>query len=325
MKRLMAIWVLLIALPLGAREISPQRRDTALKTVAACINARVQSKACKNEKAAEDILIQIYRDGDKSVLPTLLRIGYLAQLYQEQVVADTDSFLSALAVTPKEPRGWVIDNMVGGVFGLNNRQRYDAIHAALKHVPLLSPNRSLADECLRKLEKTNASLFLEYFPPGALTSRSGQFKRHWYSSEMYGLAEKPLWPAANQSIIYRFTWLRSFKTPIAVCLTVLPDGTGLLRFKTLSADDGSVYADAREIPADKVATVVRLIDVAEFWKMPTEGGSRGLEGGEWILEGNRSGEYHIVTRWSAEKTALGRATLALIDLADHRPPPEQVY
>jgi hypothetical protein len=255
----------------------------------------------------------------------LLDVGYLAQFYQEQIVADTDGFLAGLAATPKQSQEWAINNMVGGVFGLNNKERYDAIYTALARVPPSSANRSLADECLRRLETANASLFLNYFPASAFTSRSAQFKRHAYSSAMYGLAEKPLWPATNQSTVYRFTWLRAFNVPIAVTLAVLPDGTGQLRFKTLSARDGSVYSDAREIPAEKVTSVINRIEVAEFWKMPTEGEPSGLDGAEWIIEGNRNGEYHIVTRWSAEETALGLAALALIDLSGHRPPKEQIY
>jgi hypothetical protein len=43
------------------------------------------------------------------------------------------------------------------------------------------------------------------------------------------------------------------------------------------------------------------LESAEFWTMPTQEQDFGGDGSEWIIEGVKNGEYHVVARWTPKE------------------------
>lgn len=121
--------------------------------------------------------------------------------------------------------------------------------------------------------------------------------------------------AANES--YRFLWLRTFHQPIAVRLarkthgatiiTKILDGQGGFAFGALVQNAERQLADA------EVAETYRLINAARFWSLPTRNDRGGLDGAEWILEGQRDGRHHVVVRWSPRRESDDGAFRALCE------------
>jgi len=269
--------------------------------------------------------MESYRQGDKSVLPALLRVGYLGGFYGESVASDPEGFLTELVMEPESLQESVAQSMAGGMFGLP-RSRFDAIRTALTRIPEQSASHGEAQRCLKILDAANAALLANYFPPHTFSGAAAEFTERWYARELYALAERPLWPAPVNDVVYRFTWLRSFNEPVAVTLTSLADGSGQLRLRVTDHSRQHLTVDRTiAVTAEQVATVAEIIDQAQFWRMPTQQPDHGLDGSEWILEGTKSGNYHIVTRWCAGKTPFGKAAFNLISLSGYELTADKIY
>ncbi len=304
------------------------KRDKAFQRVNACIRRNeVSSRECKNLNQNIAILVDVYRAGDKSVLPTLFRFTYLTDFYDEALLSDPDGFLTAMSQLSTKDQQAVAAGVAGGMFRLRTRERFDDIKLVLAKIPDSSPTKNAAQACLKTLEENNAALFLNYFPPKTFTSRAADFQIYWYSRDMYQLGDKPLWPPAAQSeTTYRFTYLGAFTGPQGVTLTVLPEGTGHISMAMIrqSGDQTNVEHDA-VVSQEQVSAFLKRLDQSRFWDMPTEAQQRGLDGAEWILEGTHDGKYHIVVRWcpnlyehSSQDEAFAQAARFLLELAGQK-------
>jgi hypothetical protein len=72
----------------------------------------------------------------------------------------------------------------------------------------------------------------------------------------------------------------------------------------------------------------QLLDMAEFWTAPTEeeNGTVGCDGAQWIMEGAKGGQYHVVDRWSPDEGPYRKAALFLaINLGGLNPRSNDVY
>lgn len=305
------------------------KRDKALKGIQACLRRNeVSSRECKHLNQDVETLVEVYRSGDKSVLPTLFRFTYLTEFYDEALLSDPDGFLTAMThLSPKEKQA-VAAGIAGGMtFQLRGVDRFNAIRQLLAKVPETSPTKAVAEVSLKIVETKNAALFVNYFPPGTFTSRSGNFQVAWYSSDMYQLGEKPLWPpSAENDNTFRFTYLGAFTGPKAVIMTVLPDGSGKVKMAIVREPPEQVKGDQLStVPEVRVSDFLKHLDRAHFWEMPTESQHRGFDGAEWILEGVHDGKYHIVVRWcpnlyehSPEEAAFAEAARFLFQLAGYK-------
>lgn len=168
-----------------------------------------------------------------------------------------------------------------------------------------------------------------YFPPVALEPdpRGDNFKADWYSKFLAAMQEPSLLAGSqkpkNQS--YRFLWLRSFHHPISIRLDVTENGTGLLTTKITSGHGGYepgrlITNRTRKLAPEQTRWVLERIEELKFWSLPTNPPADpnvvGVDGAEWIFEGVKNGQYHVVDRWSPEKGevhALG--IMMLIDVA----------
>jgi len=167
----------------------------------------------------------------------------------------------------------------------------------------------------------------QYFPKGvfgdsAYPGQMKNFKAKSYSASLRAMHEPSLLEGSKDAslIAYRFLWLRSFHSPIAIRLTIRSDGTGSLVGKVTRGGGHSV-----EIPTDKVQRFQDLLQKTTFWTLPTEGPIGGLDGAEWILEGVRSGDYHVVERWSPKKDDYASLCLYLLQLSKIHVEAREVY
>lgn len=309
------------------------KRDKALRGIQACLRRNeVSSRQCKHLNQDVQTLVEVYRGGDKSVLPTLFRFTYLTDFYDEALLSDPDGFLTAMSHLSEKEQQAVAVGIAGGVagatFGLSDVDRFTAIRKLLANVPEASPTKAVADVSLKVVEAQNASLFVKYFPPGTFTSRAADFQVAWYSSDLYQLGEKPLWPPSSENgRTFRFTHIGAFTGPKAVTLTVLPDGSGTVKMTMVHQSPEQAKSEqlAAAVPADRVSDFLKHLDRAHFWEMPAESQHRGFDGAEWIMEGVQDGRYHIAVRWcpnlyehSQDDAAFAEAARFLFQLAGHK-------
>lgn len=126
-------------------------------------------------------------------------------------------------------------------------------------------------------------------------------------------------------MLYRFMWLRSFHDPVAVTLIAMPDGSGQLRLRVADQLRRLTVDSTQSVAPEQVASLFALVDQSEYWQMPTQIPTRGLDGSEWILEAVKNGNYHIVDRWCAGKTAFGKAAFTMVLLSRYKLSDGEVY
>src|SRR5690242_347734 len=147
-----------------------KKRDKALEGIQACLRRNeVSSRECKHLNQDVGTLVEVYRGGDKSVLPTLFRFTYLTDFYDEALLSDPEGFLTAMSDLSQKEQQDVAVGIAGGVagatFGLSDVDRFKAIRKLLANVPEASPIKAVAEVSLKVVEAQNASLFVKYFPP----------------------------------------------------------------------------------------------------------------------------------------------------------------
>lgn len=322
------VFVLVTSLFSFSESVSNDRRDKALKEIDSCLRRNeVSSHECRNLNQNVATLIDVYNAGDKSVLPRLFRFTYLTDFYDDALLADPDSFLNAMGRLPEADQRAVAAGIAGGPFKPLTKPRFEAIRDVLTATPDTSPRSNIAKLCLKEVESNNASLFLDYFPAGTFTSRASNFTIYSYSRDLYALGEKPLRSSAQTNeITYRFTHLGAFSGPRSITLTVMPEGTGEIVMKSASEARSEVtILGPLSISRAQVSRFVEKLQQADFWHLPSEVPSRGLDGAEWILEGMQGGEYHVAARWcpgiegrSAHELDFADATRFLFELAGYK-------
>lgn len=185
-----------------------------------------------------------------------------------------------------------------------------------------------------------------YFPPGRLGAdlEGHEFAATWYSTHLRALKEPSLVAMASdrQAHAYRFLWLRSFDPPIALRLDVSADGSGTLTVKATSGkggfDPGALVTSRRRVmPRSEVRRFLARLATARYWELPTRfeqmvkvepGGitvTLQVDGAQWIVEGVRSGRYHVVDRWSPRSGAYREAALWLLRRSGLSIDPETIY
>jgi hypothetical protein len=307
-----------ISISLHADSSTDAKRDEAQKEIQACLRRNeVSSRLCKNLNKNVAILVDIYQGGDKSVLPTLLRFTYLTEFYDEALISDPEAFLTTVSHLPEKDRMAVVEG-IAGLDGVATRERFEAVRTTLMRVPDSSANHQLAQNSLLTFDTRNAFFLVNYFPPDTFTSPSGSFDTRWFSRELYALQEKALWPpsSANERT-YRLTVFPAFTFPRSVTLTVMPDGTGQVRFRETDASRYHLNVDtAHTTTAQQATDFTNSLDRIQFWQLPTHVQQLGFDGAEFVLEAVQDGRYHVVIRWCPGKTPFGKTVQDLFHLAD---------
>jgi hypothetical protein len=154
----------------------------------------------------------------------------------------------------------------------------------------------------------------------------------WYSSQLRVLQEPSLWALSktNNGQSYRFLWLRTWDHPIAIRFDINGDGTGRLVTKISSgsggSDPGNLILDRTlRLTKEQAASLLLKVETAAFWGMSTKEPTSGKDGAQWIIEGVRQSEYHIVDRWSPRSGPVRDIGIYLMQLANLDVPPAKLY
>jgi len=309
----------------------PASEEKAIARIENCLRQSDSSKrACADLNANIDVLIRAYRNGDKAVLSEIFKFSYLTSFFDDTLLSDTDGFLSAVNRLPTDRQNAIAAGVAGEQFRTLPKARFVAIKAALEAVPQNSPNRVLADTCLKALLEHNASLFVDYFPRDTFTGPGADLMTLWYSQVLYAFGEAPLWrDAHNAEETWRFTLMGAWGQSRTVTLSVHSSGAGSVRLKWRDRDPNGVgkvqVADSVGISADQIHVFLETLKHAQFWNAPPEIPDGGFDGAEWVLEGVREGRYHLVSRWCpgafesqpSEVRAFAKACRLLLEYAGH--------
>src|SRR5450755_3363883 len=115
------LFVLLVAVSSYADSSSSPtaRRDGALKAINACLQRNeVASRECKKINENVQTVVEVYKQGDKTVLPTLFKFTYLTDFYGDALLADPDGFLTEMNRLPEKDQRAVVAGIAGGMFGI---------------------------------------------------------------------------------------------------------------------------------------------------------------------------------------------------------------
>ena len=147
------------------------------------------------------------------------------------------------------------------------------------------------------------------FPEGAFSDDPMQNSRLlWYSKHLAAMGEPNLLEFAEEGTeSYRFLWLRTYHSPVAIRLQRTGQSATLVGKRLDGAggyDPGSLIEDVTiEVEGGDWNEFIRLLEEAGYWRAATtEVDSRGVNGARWILEAVKGGRYHVVDRWSPSET-----------------------
>lgn len=179
---------------------------------------------------------------------------------------------------------------------------------------------------------------IDYFSQDILFNEnpdSNTNAREHYSQHLQAMAEPVLahLPEDGKEV-YRFLWLRSFHSPVAV--RVEKDGSDCSIVTKMLEGAGGYYPKRTisQQTSNKLAPkhwlrVISLIEKSDFWQSPSYRSYLGMDGADWVLEGYRSQRYYAIARWSPDAEGLDKdfreVCLYLLELSDVKVPVSEVY
>jgi hypothetical protein len=145
------------------------------------------------------------------------------------------------------------------------------------------------------------------------------FRNEWYSKHLKALNEPALPSIGGANETYRFLWLRSFHHPIAIRAWRTGEERNMV-FKELDGAGGYgpgklIANETRRLTANEWDEFIDLLQKASYWQLPTESKDSGLDGAQWVLEGKKDEQYHIVDRWSPRSGSYLEACSYLLKLS----------
>ncbi|MBP1676964.1 MAG: hypothetical protein H6Q20_1523 [Bacteroidetes bacterium] len=139
----------------------------------------------------------------------------------------------------------------------------------------------------------------------------------WYSRHLKAMQE----PVLRDSIpkqVFRFTWLRTFDNPIVIRLE--NDKNQITLFWKVCDGEGGydpgkiIINEKKKLTTNEWKIISNEINSINFWNLIPNRRMMGLDGAQWILEGNEFGKYHVVDRWSGME--IREICLDLLKLTD---------
>jgi hypothetical protein len=171
----------------------------------------------------------------------------------------------------------------------------------------------------------------KFFPPDSETRPTecplapvSDFENGWFSGQLSAAGEPSLYeqslkqPAGVVSS-YRFTWLRSFHTPIMIRIDERPGGLMQLTAKRLTGkggyDPGHVGSTVnRPLTAQEGQDIRRLFSASDFKTFKVDTSVVGLDGAQWILETRLGNKYCVANQWSPTDGPVRRIGMMLLSL-----------
>jgi len=176
-----------------------------------------------------------------------------------------------------------------------------------------------------------------YFPRGVFSpdTRLDRFVSNWYSKNLTALKEPSLFALRKTQPhdSYRFVWLRTFHHPVAIRIDLKADGTGILTTKIANGAGGYnpgvlIVNKTRPLTSEEIHRVLGQVTESNFWSLSitwTED-RRGEDGSEWIVEGVKKNQYHLVSQWSPKTGPIHQiGLLFLLTLAQLDIPRKEFY
>jgi hypothetical protein len=129
-------------------------------------------------------------------------------------------------------------------------------------------------------------------------------RSQWYGGALRAMKETSLWETSNDGSreVYRFTWLRTWGRPVTIRFDVTASGT-TMRVVQLDGhggyNPGKIAMDRkRTLTSAEWSAVATGLQRTAFWSTATTEYVLGNDGLQWIIEGVRAGDYHVVDRWT---------------------------
>lgn len=162
-----------------------------------------------------------------------------------------------------------------------------------------------------------------YFPKDNFSggwAKRDDFVNDWYGDHLAAMQEKSLLATTDETAeIYRFLWLRTFHHPIFVRIE---RRRGEIELFTKELDGAGGYNPGKVLRRAEFAVTPedfckfsKLLEKANFWRLPADDDVMGNDGAQWILEGVRRGRYHAVDRWTPETGEYREACIYLLKLS----------
>jgi hypothetical protein len=169
-----------------------------------------------------------------------------------------------------------------------------------------------------------------YFPAGLFQP---DVVREKGFAESYSRSLKEMAEPSFQSMVktgaesYRFLWLRSFHPGVAIrvwkcdrgyCLaTKQLDSIDKVVGKEIHATAKLAIDRSRALTADEWNSFIDALNLANFWSLATvDGAPLANDGAEWVLEGAKESQYHVIARQSPDDGYYYEACLYLIKLSE---------
>ena len=149
--------------------------------------------------------------------------------------------------------------------------------------------------------------FIPYFPNGTLgeNQRSDDDCNRWFSKYLSRMQESVLWQSnSEKEEIYRFLWLRTFRSPVCIRVNISSDSSATLTTKVTNGASGYLPGELIQnstvtLSRNQKSKLLDTVNKNRFWTLE-KGQSSGLDGSEWVIEGLRNGQYHVARIWSPE-------------------------
>ena len=162
-----------------------------------------------------------------------------------------------------------------------------------------------------------------FFSPGSVGYPAGSdldgFVRGWYSRSLRLLAEPSLSCGEPAGETYRFMTTNDSTEAVRITHDGVGGGTlfGAETGDPMDTVDGTGSPGKVKrrtqfrITPQQWEQVEEIVKGSNFWKLPTSGGDRGADGEDWVIEGRRRSDYHVVKRWSPRDGAITRWLLLM--------------
>lgn len=183
------------------------------------------------------------------------------------------------------------------------------------------------------------ALYLTYPSQSRVVSRENGFadKKYWdtvtvrgSSYVLFKIKEPILSNYQGNKDIFRFTWSRTFDTPLCIRIEKSDDRIWLT-LKVLKGQGGYSIPEIAEdttvnLSKEKWDKFISEVEKADFWDMQNNNYDFGFDGATWLLEGVQSKTYHWVERWSpGGNSSFGKACQYLVSIAPIKINPKNIY
>lgn len=137
-----------------------------------------------------------------------------------------------------------------------------------------------------------------------------EFEDRWFSRHLAAAREPSIYLLAQQPkpsglSALRFTWLRTFHSPVVIRAEERGEGSYWLVAKELSGaggyDPGNIKRSMeRKLSRDEMQRLRQLLARNLFFQLRSKDCALGCDGSVWIFESLDQQGYHLLTRWSPD-------------------------